>query len=308
MALEAHEGAPYLALLRGLLSVARPSSLFPDAAKLRDWLGLLGRPLPRGARLVFLVHPGAGFPARSTLSRLLRLQFVARDFFTTQRLRPDPTAREFSQALAAASLPPISSLEARLVSRARGADRFVLVYDRLDALTGCPVRFTLWLDQHRGKLLTLKRGDLAAASTRLVREVAFACEDTAELALTELRALDGLTVTEVVRGQLGPLVTPLLPAPPRAAADAKALRGVLPGEGAVGVLSLALERAGESVTADSAQDPWTPLDTSEEVAAERASLGIHVSLERRLVCSPALEPALRALIAATNRRVLLRST
>lgn len=294
--------------MRGLLAVARPSALFPDAAKLRDWLGLLGRPLPRGARLTFLVHPGSGFPARSTLSRLLRLQFVARDFFTAQRLRPDPTAREFSQALVAASLPPVSHLEARLVSRARGVDRFQLVYDRLDAVSGCPVRFTVWLEQRKGRLLTLKRGDLAAPSTRLVREVAFACEAGAELALTALRALDGLAVSEVVRAQLGPLVTPLLPAPQRAAADARALRSALPGAGPVGALSLALERAGESVTADSAQDPWTPLDTSEEAAAERGSQGFHVSLERRLVCSPPLEAPLRALVAATNRRVLLRST
>ncbi len=127
------------------------------------------------------------------------------------------------------------------------------------------------------------------------------------LALIALRALDGLTITEVVRAQVGPLVTPLLPPTPRAAADAKALRGALPDDGAVGVLSLALERAGESVTADSAQDPWTPLDTSEEVASERASLGFHVSLERRLVCSPTVETSLRSLIATTSRRVLLRS-
>ena len=289
--------APYLKLLRSLLAVARPGSLFPDAAPLDHWLELLGRPNARGRHVPFTVHAGSGLPARRSLERLTRTQHVARAVLREAGARVDRAARAFSSALAASDLPPLSAITARLVARARGAERFVVVHERFDVKTGCPVRYTAQLEQRKARHLSVERGEQARVSERFSRELAIACDDSAEDAWLSLTSMEGLTVSEVVRGQLGPLTTAL---------GGEAVFGPLVAQGG-GVLALLLERAGSSVATDHDGDPWKRLDSSELAGRRREALGYRVSRERRLVCTPELEASVRRLVAATGRPLVVRS-
>ncbi len=301
LVLDPAQAPPYFELVSGLFAVARPGALFPDAGRWRDVLSLLSRPGPKGRRLRVAVHERSGLPARAALVRLHRLQVVARAFFAQHRARPARDAKDFSAALAAVELPPVSRVEARLVGRTGGLERFVVVFERVDGRTGCPVRFTAQLEQRRAKHIGLARGDQARPSEAFQRELAFACDASAAAALAALRTLPGLCASEVVRGQVGPVASTLVPTD-EADADVRALREALRGAaGPAGVLSLSLERAGDTVTADSAGDPWVRADETGE------GPGFHVACERRLVCTPQLEPAVRAVVAKTGRPVLVRS-
>lgn len=287
---------PWRVQLLQLLDVARLGAQFPDAARWRGLLELLGRAGPRGRPLAFARSPRTGLPTRRALAGLHRLQLVAREFLASHRHRPTPQARAFSLALAAIELPPLLSTSVRLVARGK-PDRFVLVHERLDATA---VRFTVQLGQRAGRHVLLGRDELARPGEPLERCLRSAGGGDARDVALALAGLPGLEVTEVVRGELGPFVSSRWPAPAEAPADVRALRAVLdahPGEGAV--LAVSLERLGGGVTAPSHRDPW---------AAPLPPLGaLPGTRERRLFCTPALEPALRAATVATGQALLVRS-
>ena len=108
----------------------------------------------------------------------------------------------------------------------------------------------------------------------------------------------GLEVIEVLRGRLGPFVSGSWPSPVDLPVDVRALRSTMT-DASSGVLSVQLERLGADVARTSLQDPW--------VGDEPPVQGKHLARERRLFCTPGVEPSLKKLLSATGKAVLVRS-
>jgi hypothetical protein len=282
------------AQLLGLLEVARLGAQFPDTAKWRSLLELLGREGPRGRPLKVARSDVSGLPLPRALAQLHRLQFVAKEFFKTYRKQPPKESRAFSMALAALELPPVSSTQVRLVTKGK-VNRFMVTHERLER---CAMRFTLVLDQRSGGHIVLGKDQLARPSDAFLATLRRACDDSAPVAHRVLSELPGLEVVEVLRGQLGPFVSGLWPAPDDLPVDVRTLRGVLTGATSA-VLSVQLERLGADVARTSLLDPW--------VGDEPPVKDRQLARERRLFCTPDVEPALKALVAKTGKPVLVRS-
>lgn len=281
--------APWRAQLLSLLEVARLGSQFPDAAKWRSLLELLGR-----ERAISVAGSQvSGLPSARSLGKLHRLQFVAREFFKTHQKAPLKEARAFSMALAALELPPLTHTHARLMKKDK-VSRFVLTHERL---TLNAVRFTFVLEQKSGGHVVMGKDHLAKCSEKFEAKLLEACEGSAMEAHRALEGLSGLEVIEVVRGQLGPFVSGLWPAVEDAPVDVRALRGVVKGA-ASAVLSVQLERLGADVAKTSLQDPW--------VGDEPPVKGKQLARERRLFCTPELEGPVKTLVSATGKAVLVR--
>lgn len=283
MNLEAAARAQFLALLH----VARLGQQFPDAARWRSLLELLGRDGPRGKPWAFAWSPVTGLPELKALAKLLKVQDVAREFFKTHRHTPRTDARAFSMALAALELPPVSSMRVSLMTKGR-VNRFVIVHERLG------VRFSVVVDQVSGKNVLLGSDQLASLSETFERVLLRACEGTATEAHRVLSEVAGLEVIEIVRGQLGPFVSGAWPAPDDLPVDVRALRSVV-GEGAI--LSVQLERLARDVAKTTLNDPW--------MGDEPPVKGLILARERRLFCTPDIEARVKALVA--GKLVLVRS-
>ncbi len=288
------EGERWRAQLLTLLEVARLGSQFPDATKWRALLDLLSREGPRGTPLEVERSEVSGLPTPRALAKLHKLQFVAREFFKTNRQRPLKDSRAFSMALAALDLPPVAHTSVRLVNKGK-VNRFVIDHERLEL---CAHRFTIVVDQRSGGHIALSRDQLACCSESFSKLLHRACEDSAVAAHRVLSTAPGLEVVEVLRGQLGPFVSGLWRAPADLPVDVRALRGAVK-EPHSAVLSVQLERLGADVARPSLQDPW--------VGDEPPEKGKHLARERRLFCTPDVEAALKALVAATGKPVLIRS-
>ena len=280
--------------LLGLLDVARLGNQFPGSVKWRALLELLGREGPHGHPLEVERSEWSGLPTPKALAKLHKLQFVAREFFKTVRKQPLKESRAFSMALAALDLPPVSFTHAQLVTRGK-ASRFVVTHERLES---CAVRFTLVVDQRSGGHVVLGKDQLARPSEKFLETLQEACDDSALAAHRVLAGVDGLEVVEVLRGQLGPFVSGLWPAPADHPVDVRALRGVVKNAESA-VLSVQLERLGADVAKTSLLDPW--------LGDEPPVKGVQLARERRLFCTADIEAGLKALVAKTGRPVLVRS-
>jgi hypothetical protein len=287
-------GAARLAQFLGLLDVARLGNQFPDSLKWRGLLELLGREGPKGRPLEVAHSALSGLPTPQALAKLHKLQFVAKEFFKTVRKQPLAESRAFSMALAALELPPISRTHVQLVSKGK-VSRFVVTHERLELNA---VRFTLVIDQRSGGHVLLGKDQLARPSEKFAELLLRACDDSALAGYRVLSEVGGLEVVEVLRGQLGPFVSGLWPAPDDLPVDVKALRSVVKAS-ASAVLSVQLERLGADVARTSLQDPW--------VGDEPPAKGMQLARERRLFCTADVEPALKALVAKTGKAVLIRS-
>jgi len=285
--------AAWRAQFLGLLDVARLGNQFPDTVKWRGLLELLGREGPKGRPLEVAHSVSSGLPTAPALAKLHKLQFVAREFFKTVRQQPLADARAFSMALAALELPPLSHTQVQLVTKGK-VSRFVVTHERLEL---CAVRFTLVIDQRSGGHVVLGKDQLARPSKKFQEILHRACDDSALAAHRVLSEAGGLEVVEVLRGQLGPFVSGLWPAPSDPPVDVKVLRSVVK-DSASAVLSVQLERLGADVARTSLQDPW--------VGDEPPAKGLQLARERRLFCTPDVEPALKALVAKTGKAVLVR--
>lgn len=275
--------------LLALLDLARLGSQFPDAAKWRSLLELLGRESRRP--LVVERSDVSGLPTVKALAKLHRLQFIARAFFKTHRKQPVKESRAFSMALAALELPPVSQTQVRLVTRGK-VNRFVVLHERLE---WCAVRFTIVVDQRSGSNIVLGKDQLARCSESFAETVMRACDDSASAAHHVLEEVTGLEVVEVLRGQFGPFVSGLWPAPTGLPVDVSALREVVK-DAKSAVLSVQLERLGADVTRTSLLDPW--------VGEEPPLEGKRLARERRLFCTPELEKPLKE---RAGKSVLVRS-
>jgi len=274
----------HLELLVRLLAVARPGAHFPDVRGIREWFTMLATPWTGRTAPKPDLDAGSGLPTERSLEQLHERQRLARAYFDAHRARPARTSDQFNAALAAAHLWSPGT-HAKVITAGRTTSRVLVVHDRFSA-EGTLVRFSLQLSQAGAR--HLKVGDTKCALTGPFElAVEKACSATATAAALQLQALEGLTVHEVVRGELGPCVT-------EHAGELHHLPA--------GVLSLLLERVGETVGADHCADAWP----GEELHAEkRAARGWRRSRERRFACTPDRHAELHAL--AAKSRMLVRS-
>lgn len=282
------------AQLLSLLDVARLGSQFPDAAKWRSLLELLGREGPKGRPYEVELSEFTGLPTPKALLKLHKLQLVAREFFATHRAQPVKDAKAFSMALAALELPPVTQTQARLVTKAK-VNRFVITHERLELNA---VRFSLTVDQRSGGHIVLGKDQLACVSEKFGKLLDRACADSALAAHRVLEEADGLELIEVLCGQLGPFVSGRWPAPEVMPVDVRELRTVVTRPSSA-VLSVQLERLGADVAKTSLLDPW--------LGDEPPVKGKQLARERRLFCTPDLEAELKALVTKTGKPVLVRS-
>jgi hypothetical protein len=277
-----------------LLDVARLGSQFPDAVKWRSLLELLGKEGPKGEPLEVEWSEVSGLPTDRALVKLHKLQFVAREFFKSYKQQPLKEAKAFSMALAALELPPASETSVRLVTKGK-VNRFVVLHERLELNA---MRFTIVIDQKSGGSIVLGKDQLARCSEAFEKTLLRACDGSALEAWRVLAEVKGLEVVEVLRGQLGPFVSGLWPAPDDVPVDVRGLRMMVKDE-ASAVLSVQLERLGADVARTSLQDPW--------VGVEPPVKGVQLAQERRLFCTADLEKPLKALVATSGKAVLVRS-
>jgi hypothetical protein len=240
-----------LKLLKHLLHLARPGALYPDARRISEWLMLCVS--PRAPRID--VDGASGFPSRKSLERLVERQALARAVFQAHRARPARNAAQFHGALAAAEL-WAPGCEVKLMWTEGKQSRLMVVHDRFGP-KGCPTRFTLQLVQAAGaRHVRVERGEVAHPAELFRLAIEEACDDDASVAALRLIQLQGIAVSEVVRGVLGPLHL-------SGAED--------------GFLELSLERVGDTVEHG---EPVLP--------------GLKLSRELKWVCTPPLEAGLRA--------------
>lgn len=270
--------------LHGLLDVARLGAQFPDATRWRSLIEVLQRGGPRGKPLPVRIEPNSGLVTRRTLFHLHRLQFVAREFFKQHRTRPSKEARAFSMALAAVDLPPLAATSVRLVN----ANRFQIVHEVL-ALTA--LRFTFTVETDGRGPIKVGKDQLATPQPPLTRALTSLAAASAPEAWRTLAEVPGLTVREVLRGELGPF----FPLAERTDALGLALAPRCTEHEAV--LSVTLQRVAPDVARPTLRDAWPPVLPT--VA------GAHCAHERRLFCTPGLTPALRTL---AGKLVLVRSS
>lgn len=279
-----------LASLLSLLELARLGAQFPDAARWRALVEVLQRGGPRGRPMHITLSPVSGLISARSLLHLHRLQFVAREFFEKHRARPSKEARAFSMALAAVELPPLSATTARLVSTSKSVTRVQLVHE---VLAHTAVRFTLTLEQGARGPIKVGKDKLCTVSDALALTLKTVGAGTAGEAMVALSAKKDLTVIEVVRGELGPVVW----GGEGARADPlRARLGALCRTDADAVLSVTLQRLAADVAQNSTRDPWAP--------AALPTPGFKLAHERRLFCPGALAEPLRAL---AGKQVLVRS-
>lgn len=289
-----------LVALRGLLEVARASAQFPQTSALSAWLWVLLRPTRLGRPPRVALRP-SGFPSVRGLRQLHRLRDAARALARDSVLPWEAKEDSLTARLLSASLPPVAALRATLVSRAKGRTRVVLVHDGFDAL-GCPVRLTARLSQTKAKHFTVDRDEQVVVGAPVAQALGEQPGPSTEAVLETLTAVGGLEVEELVRGQLGPVALP------SRGASWGALQRVLDAASpSQAILPLTLERCGPKVERDADSHPFHPVDLSPEVQARRRRLGVHVSRELRLVCTPEVEAPLQAALATLNAPVVVRS-
>lgn len=297
----------YVAMLRRLIAVARPGAQFSPARRLDVHVGFLGPAGSNGVYDAVDVDPASGLPSLRELLRIRADHEIAADFLA-HHAKMLPAKAEYYRRVGAADVLEASQLAVRLRGRDGRQARFEVVHDRIDAALGCFVRFTIQLEQTGGKRhVALARGDLSEPTARFRTVVERYSGADAELALLLLADLPDVRVTEVIRGQIGPLHFAGIPAPPlleRALAD-------LPG---AFILHLAVERAGTDVADHRSHDPFatphrdtlTP-DARAAIEQRREQLGYRVARERRLICTPAAERRLQSVVSAEGHRIVIRS-
>jgi hypothetical protein len=295
----------YLAVLRGLLQVARPGAHYPDPRRLDGHLALLGPEGSRGVHGGVDVDPASGLPSLRQLLAVRAERDVAAGYLT-QHPRAASARAQYYRRLAASDVLAASSVDVRLRRRERSLVALEVVHERVDAASGLPLRYTLHLTQRGGRHAVVD-GELARPTRRFTSLLERHAGADAELTLLLVSELPGVTVEEVVRGQIGPLSLTGLAVP-------ELLRPVLEGVPGAVVLHLALDRAGTGVAEDRCRDPFTRLyrdslshEARELVERRRAALGYRVAKERRLVCTPSAEAPLRAALAGAGVPLVVRS-
>lgn len=279
------DAAAHLGLLLRLLDAARPGAHFPDVRRVREWLHLLAKPFEGRTVPKLELHPVSGFPTERSLSRLLERQRIAKEFFAAHKTRPPRSSDQFNVALAACELWSPGT-HANVMSADSG--RFVVVHDRFD--DAGLVRFTVQLEQQRAaKHVSFRNEAQVTCPPAFIRAVEQACDGDATTAGVRLVSLGGLTVHEVVRGELGPF----------ASKHAGAFTPMQPGDGEA-LLSTALERVGSGVANDHLADAWPPADPHAET---RRKLGWRRARDRKLACTAGIKAGLQELTKTARMMV-----
>lgn len=307
IALGSAQASELLSRARTLLRVARPGLQYPPGKPLDALFEALWSTADAGGGLE--LDPRSGLPTLSELTRVRADRLIAPEFLRDHSGRLTDRAAYF-RWLATVEIPAAAHTEAKLVARLpKEGARLRVVHDALDPANGCWVRLTAQLTQTRNVLVRFEREDLCVPQAALEDALERCAGADAELGFLLLANLEGVTVEEVIRGQLGPLHGGHLAAPAPLEA---VLQEVEPASRTV--LHLVVERAATDVAEDLCRDPLStlyrdalPPGARAAAEAKREQLGYRVSKERRLICTPALETPLRRWSAALPKPIVVRS-
>ena len=190
--LEGEDAVAWASRLSGLIRVARPGALYPEPGRLLALLEFCARVAPRKARAEVAVSVGSGLPAIRVLEKLTAMRDVAISYLRDHGAKPSRASHAWSMSLAAAQLPPVASTAARLVSKALGPRRFLVVHERWVGSLGCPARFTFHLSDATGRYVGVDKADQAQVKEALRLELEVACRENAERAYLHVGALEGV--------------------------------------------------------------------------------------------------------------------
>lgn len=291
-----------------LVLTARLNKFFPDPFGVADTLRLMAPSLRAGIYDGLVLDRASGLPRLKDVVAVHADRANAPEFLREASERSGRAAtprfaakQAYYRELVGVELPPLHRLDIRLrrVFQERKTASFEVVFDRFDAIEDVWVRYTLLLEQTdsawgSGALLS-RSGDYTqqtAAFRTLMEKYA---QDDSEITFLLLGKHVGLKVEEVVRGRIGPLWSPICPAPdgwfPADASDCY-------------ILHCPLDRASLGMDDDLDQDPFSNLFKEflsaesrplvEEVAAR---LGYRVHKERKFATTAKAAPLLEARLA-----------
>ncbi|MFA5137760.1 MAG: hypothetical protein WC728_00910 [Elusimicrobiota bacterium] len=298
-----------------LVLAARLNKWYPDPFACSDRLRMLSPSLRGTAYEGVQLDLVSGLPTLKDIMSVQADRQIAEEFVrdVEARLRAGraPTPRvaaklAYYRNLLKVSFPPMAQIDVRLrrVLPEQGAASFQVVFDRFDTADGVFVRYTLLLDQTDsawGDRLLERSGDYTqqtAAFRELLEKYA---QDESEIMFLLMGKMEGVRVTEVTRGRIGPLWSPWAPAPP------DWFQG-----GSVFVLHCPLDSASIGFQEDMDQDPFASLfkdflsaESRPLVEEAGARLGYKVHKERKFTCTTdAVDVLRRKLQEAGTRNVV----
>lgn len=204
--LSAADGAAYIDALQRGLRALRLNRHYPDWKAVRDHLDGVAR-LPPGADLA--VDDASGWPHPEEWLRVRVDQRLAPELIG--RLRPladagDAHARQklaYLEAISASTVIGEGAVSVGLIEQGEQTSRYEIVVDRVELGRPVFVRWTLRLGEAGDRL---SPDALASkASDHFERRLRRLATQDAVAAMLLLQAEPGLTVEEIVRGEIGPI-------------------------------------------------------------------------------------------------------
>jgi hypothetical protein len=317
----------YVARLDRAIRAARLNALFPPSRPLRAHLGFLGPAGSRGLYDELQLSPLTGLPNAREILRVkidkdLTAEFLARAADQRAPQPGSPLARriDYYAALAETEVMPASRLAVDLRQQIESDSRalFRVLFDRFDIATGMFVRYTIMLSQRDSfwgqRHLIVDDADLAAPTERFRRIIGRFTAHEAELAFILLSKLDEITVEDVRRCRIGPLLMPGVDGiGSRLEALLDPARTPEAAEEPPWILCFPEDRAGVEVTEHSSGDPLAQLyrdavseSARELVDAKADELGYRVAKSRKFVCPRPLRGPLSELCRELGRPSIVR--
>ena len=302
LALSGARADAYLEVLRHLIAVARPGTHYIDVGRLDTHLSFLGPAGSRGTTAELKLDPATGLPTTREMLRVIADHEIALDYTSGRR----SAKRDYYEALKEQEVLQAASVEVRLRMKERGLARIEVIHDRLDAASGLLLRYTAHVDV-KGRHVKVTDDELPEPTRKFMNLMERHAGADSELAFLLLSEIPGVTVEEVIRGQIGPLHLSGIEAP-------ELIQPVLDDVPGAFVLHLAVERTGSNVSADRCRDPFASIyrdtlspEAREVVEQKRESLGYRTSKERRLICTPSAEMPLKVELSKRGVKLVVRS-
>lgn len=318
----------YVARLVEAIGAARLNSFFPPADLVRNHLAFLGRRGSHGVYDGLALSPATGLPTAREILRVKIDRDLAAEFLLESAKHAPPAAGTsmarriaYYAALSKHQVMPMSRMRVELRQQLAAADQatFRITFDRFDLATGVFARYTILLTQHdafwRRPHVIVNDEDLAAPTEAFRRIVARFASHEAEVAFVLLSKLEAITVEDVRRCRIGPLLMPGVEVGDAIEALLDPRRTPEAAAAPPWILCFPEDRAGIEVAAHAGGDPLAPLyrdvvspEARLLVDAKADELGYRVAKSRKFVCPEPLRPRLATLCRELGAPSIVRGT
>lgn len=302
----------YVARLVEAIGAARLNAFFPAADLVRNHLSFLGQLGSHGVYDGLALSPVTGLPTAREILRVKIDRDLATEFLRDAARHPPPAADSpmarriaYYAALSKHPVMPMSRMRVELRQQIAANDlaTFRIVFDRFDLATGVFARYTILLTQHdafwRRPHVIVNDDELAAPTEAFRRIVARFASHEAEVAFVLLSKLEAITVEDVRRCRIGPLLMPGVEVGAALEALLDPRRTPEAAAAPPWILCLPEDRAGIEVAAHAAGDPLARLyreavspEARVLIDAKADQLGYRVAKSRKFVCPEPLRPRL----------------